>query len=280
VFAEITGSSAFRAYRLVLVPFAGAVLLGIVYLLIRRVVVRPVGLGTAVSLESVLIALFIVTLMVTFLLGFRLDDTTLAGRVNWWAHMIVILGFLALIPASKHFHLLLSPITVFLKSAELGRVENLDFEKEQVGLETLKDLGKKTVLDAFTCVECGRCQVNCPAWGAGKELNPKALILQTQDALVSGERDRKLGEIYSEKVLWQCTTLDPRGRPVSEVWPAFNGAAARTLTYTYGAFGTPLALAPVRSGIERTRPSKKSGREAWERRMGGLLGPARVITKR
>jgi Fe-S oxidoreductase len=62
------------------------------------------------------------------------------------------------------------------------------------------------VLDAFTCVECGRCQVNCPAWGAGKELNPKSIILQTQGALLAGERDRKLGEIYSEKVLWQCTT--------------------------------------------------------------------------
>ncbi len=105
----------------------------------------------------------------------------LAGRINWWAHMLVILAFLALIPASKHFHLVLSPITVFLKSPELGNLPNLDFEKEQVGLETVKDLGSKMVLDAFTCVECGRCQVNCPAWGAGKELNPKTIILQTQE---------------------------------------------------------------------------------------------------
>jgi Fe-S oxidoreductase len=100
----------------------------------------------------------------------------------------------------------LSPITVFLKSPGLGNLPNLDFEKEQVGLETVKDLGSKIVLDAFTCVECGRCQVNCPAWGAGKELNPKAIILQTQEALLAGSRDRKLGEIYSEKVLWQCTS--------------------------------------------------------------------------
>jgi Fe-S oxidoreductase len=99
-----------------------------------------------------------------------------------------------------------SPITVLLKSPELARVENLDFEKEQVGLETIKDLGKKTVVDAFTCVECGRCQVNCPAWGSGKELNPKTLILQTQDELLAGRRETKLGELYSEKVLWQCTT--------------------------------------------------------------------------
>jgi Fe-S oxidoreductase len=130
----------------------------------------------------------------------------MAERVNWWTHMLVILAFMALIPASKHFHLVLSPITVLLKSPELGNLPNLDFEKEQVGLETVKDLGSKSVLDAFTCVECGRCQVNCPAWGAGKELNPKTIILQTKDALLAGGRDRKLGEIYSEKVLWQCTT--------------------------------------------------------------------------
>jgi Fe-S oxidoreductase len=196
----------FRAYRMVLTPFAIAVLAGIVYLLIRRAFVRPIALGTKVSVESIVIALFIATLMITFLLGWRLDEASPAGRVNWWIHSIVILVFLALIPASKHFHLVLSPITVFLKSPELGNVPNLDFEKEQVGLETLKDLGSKIVLDAFTCVECGRCQVNCPAWGAGKELNPKAVILQTQDALLEGKRDTKLAEIYTEKVLWQCTT--------------------------------------------------------------------------
>jgi Fe-S oxidoreductase len=165
-----------------------------------------VALGPGVSAESVVIALFIVTLMVTFLLGWRLEERSIAGRVNWWIHAMVILVFLALIPSSKHFHLVLSPITVFLKSHELGNVPNLDFEREQVGLETIGDLGSKTVLDALTCVECGRCQVNCPAWGAGKELNPKTLILQTQDALVAGRREAALGAVYSEKVLWQCTT--------------------------------------------------------------------------
>ena len=204
--ADLAATPWFHAYRLMLAPFAAAVLAGILYLLVRRAVVRPVGLGTSVSIESVLIALLIATLMVTFLLDFRLEEGTVAARVNWWVHMVVILAFLALIPASKHLHLVLSPVTVFLRSPELGRLRNLDFEKEEVGLEAVKDLGKKAVLDALTCVECGRCQVNCPAWASGKELNPKAIILQTQDALVAGERDRKLGEVYSEKVLWQCTT--------------------------------------------------------------------------
>jgi len=204
--ADLTHAAWFERYKLALVPFACAVLAGIVYLLIRRAFVRPIALGTHVSIESVVIALFIATLMITFLLAFRLTEGTPAERLNWWVHMLVILAFMALIPASKHFHLVVSPITVFLKSPELGNLPNLDFEKEQVGLEDVKDLGSKMRLDAFTCVECGRCQVNCPAWGAGKELNPKAIILQTQDALLDGKTGTKLAEVYSEKVLWQCTT--------------------------------------------------------------------------
>jgi len=203
---DLTGARWFHAYRIALTPFAVAVLAGILYLLVRRAIVRPVALGPKLSIESMVIALFIATLMITFLLTFRLVEGSTAAHVNWWVHAVVILVFMALIPASKHLHLVLSPITVFLKSPELGNLPNLDFEKEQVGLETLKDLGSKSVLDAFTCVECGRCQVNCPAWGAGKELNPKTIILQTQDALLAGDRGRKLGEVYSEKVLWQCTT--------------------------------------------------------------------------
>jgi Fe-S oxidoreductase len=203
---DLTDTRWFFAYRVVLVPFATAVLAGILFLLVRRAVFQPAALGTKLSIESVVIALFIATLMATFLLAFNLEEASAAGRVNWWLHMLVILAFLALIPASKHLHLVLSPITVFLKSPELGRIPNLDFDKEEIGLETVKDLGKKAVLDALTCVECGRCQVNCPAFASGKELNPKTIILQTQEALLAGERDRKLGDLYSEKVLWQCTT--------------------------------------------------------------------------
>src|SRR6185369_2161479 len=103
--ADLTAANWFYAYRVALTPFALAVLAGILYLLVRRAFVRPVGLGPAVSIESVVIALLITALMVTFLLGFRLDDAAAAGRANWWAHMLIILAFLALIPASKHLHL-------------------------------------------------------------------------------------------------------------------------------------------------------------------------------
>ncbi len=203
---DLTHTTFFHIYKLLLVPFAVGVFCGIVLLGIRRGIMRPRALGTTVSKESILIAVFIASLMVTFLLTFTLDDASVAGRVNWWLHMSVIFTFLGLIPNSKHLHLLLSPATVFLKSPILGTVPNLDFEKEEVGLETVKDLPSKAVLDAITCVECGRCQEMCPAFGTGKLLNPKTLILQNEAALLAGDRDKKLVDVYDSGVLWQCTT--------------------------------------------------------------------------
>src|SRR5690606_10416384 len=44
------------------------------------------------------------------------------------------------------------------------------------------------------------------AWGAGQALNPKAIILQTQAGLLAGPPERRLVELYTEPVLWQCTT--------------------------------------------------------------------------
>ena len=64
---DITHRSWFILYRLWLLPFAAAVLVGIVFLLVRRVVLRPAGLGATLSIESVVIALLIATLMATFI---------------------------------------------------------------------------------------------------------------------------------------------------------------------------------------------------------------------
>jgi Fe-S oxidoreductase len=202
---DLTHSTLFIVYKAALVPFAGAVLVGITGLAIRRAFVRPAGLGATVSKESLLIAAFIALLMITYFISFGFETGTI-GRVNWWVHMLIILVFMVLVPNSKHLHLILSPATVFLKSPILGTVPNLDFEKEEVGLETVKDLPSKTVLDALTCVECGRCQDNCPAFGTGKRLNPKLFPIQNEDALLAGKADARLVDVYDEGVLWQCTT--------------------------------------------------------------------------
>lgn len=246
---DLTETHAARVYARALVPFALAVIAGMSLLVIRRGIIRPPALGKSVSKESILIAGFIITLMVTFLLTFRLE-AGVGERVNWWVHMLIILTFLGLIPNSKHLHLLLSPFTVFLRSAVLQTVPPLDFEKEQVGLETVQDLPKKAVLDALTCVECGRCMDNCPANATGKALNPKMLILQNETALLAGERDKKLVDVYDSGVLWQCTTCGAceQACPVGvEHTPVIIGAR-RGLVSNGEA---PEFLGPVFTNLER-----------------------------
>ncbi len=246
---DLTRTVPFRIYTYLLVPFAIAVFVGIVFLLVRRGIVRPRALGATVSKESMLIGVFIAVLMLTFLLDFVLEGGV-ASKVNWWVHMLVIFTFLVLVPNSKHLHLILSPATVFLKAPELGTIPNLDFEKEEVGLETVKDLPAKAVLDAFTCVECGRCQENCPAFATGKLLNPKALILQNEAALLEGRHTAPLSEVYDPGVLWQCTTCGACEDvcPVGiEHTPVIIGARRGMVSNG----DAPDYLAPVYNNLER-----------------------------
>lgn len=248
--ADLTASRVFTIYKWALVPFCVAVLTGIVLLLIRRGVVRPRALGTRVSAESMLIGAFIVVLMVTFLLDLWLPAASAARTPNWWVHMGVVFTFLALIPNSKHLHLVLSPATVLLKAPRLGTVPPLDFEQEQVGLETVADLPKKAVLDALTCVECGRCQENCPAFATGKALNPKAIVLQNEAAILAGASTTKLVDVYDENVLWQCTTCGACEDvcPVGiEHLPVIIGARRGEVSNG----NAPEYLAPVYNDMER-----------------------------
>lgn len=96
-------------------------------------------------------------------------------RVFVWAHVLIILGFLAYLPHSKHLHIATAAINVFFgRTRRRGRLEPLDFEAEdeselRFGAGTVSDLTWKQMLDAFSCTECGRCQDACPAWATGKD---------------------------------------------------------------------------------------------------------------
>ena len=86
-------------------------------------------------------------------------------------------------------------------------MRNLDFEKEEVGLETVGQLEKKQVLDAFTCVECGRCQMNCPAYATGKLAQPEDADPAERSRAARRAARREAGRRqYDAGVLWQCTT--------------------------------------------------------------------------
>lgn len=187
--------------------FAVVTAVSIAGLAIRRLVWRPEWLGE-VSWESGFIALLIFVLMVTYLADFAWSPTGPLYNGLWWVHTLALLIFLPLIPHTKHLHLVLSPATVFLSRGSFSAIPPLAGD-EDFGLVSGKDVTKLTVLQAFSCVECGRCTEHCPAANTGKLLNPKEIILGTRDYLhefgVASE-EPLLGLHLSQEAAFQCTT--------------------------------------------------------------------------
>jgi Fe-S oxidoreductase len=156
--------------------WAALVAVSIAGLFVRRFFVRPVWLGTKVSYESGFISFLIFLLMVTYLAAFFVSNDGEAVKALWWTHTLALLVFLPLIPHTKHLHLVLSPLTVFLKRDGFSKIPPLSGD-EDFGLVTGKDVTQLISLQAYSCVECGRCTEHCPASTTGKVLNPKEIIL-------------------------------------------------------------------------------------------------------
>ncbi|MBV9508359.1 MAG: (Fe-S)-binding protein [Acidobacteriia bacterium] len=206
--AFLTRNSAFGAFYFLFVAlWAVAVAVSIVGLFIRRFVARPVWLGK-ISAESGVIAGLIFLLMITYLAGLWFSEGTTGERVSWWLHTLALLIFLPLIPHTKHLHLALSPFTVFLRRAGFSRIPPLSGD-DDFGLDTGKDVTRIDALQAYTCVECGRCTEHCPASNTGKVLNPKEIILGLRGYLnefgPAGEVPL-LEKHISEEAVFECTT--------------------------------------------------------------------------
>ncbi|MFJ7916395.1 MULTISPECIES: (Fe-S)-binding protein [unclassified Lysinibacillus] len=114
--------------------------------------------------------------------------------VMWWAHLLILLTFLVYVPQSKHFHLIVSPINVYMNRLDrTGTLTPIDFEALEnaedeedipaIGVGRIQDFTQKQMLDLYSCVECGRCTNMCPASGTGKMLSPMDLIVKLRDHL-------------------------------------------------------------------------------------------------
>ena len=188
--------------------FALLVAVSIAGLFVRRFFVRPIWLGGKVSYESGFIAFLIFALMATYLAAFLVPATSTTARGLWWAHALCILVFLPLIPHTKHLHLVLSPITIFLSRGEFSRIPPLAGD-EDFGLVAGKDITQLVSLQAYSCVECGRCTEHCPASNTGKILNPKEIILGVRSYLNDlgpHSEEPLLGTYNSQEAAFQCTT--------------------------------------------------------------------------
>jgi Fe-S oxidoreductase len=188
--------------------WAAAVAVAIAGLSVRRFVVRPRWLG-AVSPESGFIALLIFLLMATYLGELWIGGgNTAPARACWWLHTAALLVFLPLIPHTKHLHLALGPIAVFLRRDGFSRIPPLSGD-EDFGLDTGKDVTRIDALQAYSCVECGRCTEHCPANRTGKALNPKEIVLGLRGYLNEfgpAAEAPLLGKHISAASAFQCTT--------------------------------------------------------------------------
>jgi Fe-S oxidoreductase len=181
---------------------------GILGLFIRRFLVRPKWLGEKLSWESGFIAFLIFALMATYLASFGVSDSSATARVLWWLHTLALLTFLPLIPHTKHLHLVLSPATIFLSRGTFAEIPPLKGD-EDFGLVAGTDLTQLVSLQAYSCVECGRCTEHCPAATTGKLLNPKEIILGVRaylNDLGPASDQPLLGKYNSQEAVFQCTT--------------------------------------------------------------------------
>jgi Fe-S oxidoreductase len=197
-----------RIYFYFAAVFAIACAAGILGLFIRRFLVRPKWLGEKLSWESGFIALLIFALMATYLAAFFVADASPAARALWWTHTLTLLIFLPLIPHTKHLHLVLSPATIFLSRGTFGRIPPLNGD-EDFGLVAGKDLTQLVSLQAYSCVECGRCTEHCPANNTGKTLNPREIVLGVRGYLNEfgpASEEPLLGKYNSQRAVFECTT--------------------------------------------------------------------------
>lgn len=133
-------------------------------------------------------------------------------RTCWWLHIIGIFAFLNYLPYSKHFHILLAFPNAYYKPlkpwGEMNNMPNVQQEvsyvfhpelaptevaesQQKFGAKDVFDLTWKSLLDAYTCTECGRCTAACPANMTGKLLSPRKIMMDTRDRMEEVRRNIK-----------------------------------------------------------------------------------------
>jgi heterodisulfide reductase subunit C len=135
--------------------------------------------------------------------NFSASQLIIIERSCWWLHITGIFAFLNYLPYSKHLHILLAfPNAYYARLEPNGKMDNMESVQNEVkymmqpelaptgetapvkfGAKDVFDLSWKSLLDAYSCTECGRCTAACPANITGKLLSPRKIMMDTRDRL-------------------------------------------------------------------------------------------------
>jgi Fe-S oxidoreductase len=162
----------------------------------------------------------------------RMEGAVGAGlmfhRWLWLVHVLLVYVLLFCFAYSKLRHFLFAPVNLFFRTLKpRGRLVPIrDFENaESFGVNQIEQFTWKQMLDMASCLECGRCTLNCPTFNTGKTLNPKFLVIEQREHLLhkaptlfvartaaknGAEAPEYKGpdmitEVATEEAIWGCT---------------------------------------------------------------------------
>lgn len=181
---------------------------------------------------------FPISNMLTGLLPANEGALHLLERIGWWAHIVGILLFLNYLPSSKHFHIIMAFPNVWysrlVPQGQFSNVESITHEVKAMmdpsyvvppaptapdgsalaptpfGAKDVDDLPWTSLLNAYSCTECGRCTSVCPANLTGKLLSPRKIIMDTRD---------RVEEKYNSPLIFQPNVYGPEAKhePVTDL---------------------------------------------------------------
>jgi len=175
------------------------------------------------------------TLIIPVIKNLDVGHLIILERICWWFHIIGILAFAIYVTYSKHLHIIMAfpntyyanlnpPSTMNNMEEVMNEVKmmlglqssdgNMPEEIARFGVKDATDLSWKSIMDAFTCTECGRCTSVCPANLTGKKLSPRKIVMDVRDRAEilgksGGKEDGKsLFDHISKEEIFACTTCN------------------------------------------------------------------------
>ena len=185
--------------------------------------------------------LFFSSLLMPLYSSFPIDSQIFLERFFWWFHIIGILAFAVYVTYSKHLHIFMAfPNTYYSNLNPKGKISNMDSVTNEVklmlgmtqdagdppqeisrfGAKDVNDLSRKSLMDAYSCTECGRCTSECPANLTGKVLSPRKIMMDVRDRMEeigtknakgeNGLEDGKslLGDYITKEEINACTSCN------------------------------------------------------------------------
>jgi Fe-S oxidoreductase len=151
-------------------------------------------------------------------LSYVLPASPIVLKVLIRIHFLLVLFFLAYLPFSIMRHLIPGTLNVYYRNgARRGAIKPMVLEGSYFGSGRVKDLTWRQLLDTDACMDCGRCERNCPAFISGQILSPRGVVQKIRECMEGAYRLADADEHSTENLLedtgtvggediWSCTS--------------------------------------------------------------------------